>query len=275
MKPYRLMMLSAALSLAVASPATHADTTAAAWTDPVTGIEFVRIPKGCFRMGRENPVPFPWWAQRTPIPAGALAGRDEMPRHEVCLDEFWMSRHEVGIEAWRKVMGPAPHAGAPGTPVSGVTWQQATDFATVLSRMAGATARFRLPTEAEWEYACRGGTTEEIVANDAELASVAWYGIPGQRVDTPTKVGQRAANPFGLFDMLGNAWEWVQDSYGADSYGRHDLYNPVVNLAGANRVLRGASHRSEPFNVRCGKRAHYPADGALPAFGFRLVRTAP
>lgn len=275
MKLYRLITLSAPLCLAAASPATHAETKVATWTDPVAGIEFVRIPKGCFSMGRDKALALPSSAARTPILTGALAGHDEMPRHEVCLDEFWMSRHEVGIEAWRKMMGPAPRDSAPGTPVSSVTWQQATDFAAALSRKAGAKANFRLPTEAEWEYACRAGSSEERIPDNNELTDVAWYGVPGQRVEHPTQVGKLQANAFGLHDMLGNAWEWVQDSYDAGGYGRHGLYNPVVNLSGNNRVLRGASHRSEPFNVRCGKRAHYPAGSALPAFGFRLVRTAP
>jgi formylglycine-generating enzyme required for sulfatase activity len=249
-----------------------ADTPPATWKEPVTGMEFVAIPSGCYAMGRKTPPKLPWWTQRTPMKDGATAGHDEMPQHEVCVDAAWIGKHEVRVEDWQRVMGTPPMMREKGTPIVGVTWVQATAFAKKLTEQSAGKHTFRLPTEAEWEYACRAGERNEQIPDTAELAPVAWYGIPGQRVEQPTQVGKLQANAFGLHDMLGNAWEWVQDSYARDGYTKHALYNPVVDSADGNRVLRGGSHRSEPFNIRCGKRAHYESDASLPAFGFRLIR---
>lgn len=243
------------------------------WVEPLTGMEFVAIPKGCFVMGRKTPPELPWWTLRTPLHNVASIGRDEIPSHEVCVDAFWMSRHEVRMEDWKKLIGDRP--GFSGdNPVTGISWHEAVEFAAALSAKQQPSIRFRLPTEAEWEYACRAGEKGTDSLTDEALAEQAWHGFPGPRQMRPHPVAQLRPNAFGLHDMLGNVWEWVQDSYQADGYRQHRLYNPLVELADQPRVIRGGSYRSEALNTRCGKRAHHEAGTGMPMIGFRLVRIA-
>jgi formylglycine-generating enzyme required for sulfatase activity len=246
------------------------------WTEPVTGMRFVTVPKGCFQMGtRKSVKPMdiaPWVHANF---RGKLEA-DEQPRHEACVDAFLIGQHEVRASDWERVMGEAPPQGQGASPAAGMTWHAAQAFAarlTQLSEQSGAKYRFRLPTEAEWEYACRAGVKKESVPSRREdRRDVAWYNL--QRAPEPREVGRRKANPWALHDMLGNVWEWVEDSYRADAYARHALFNPVVRDAGAGeRVIRGASHRSDFLHVRCGKRASYAAEDALGQIGLRLVRT--
>lgn len=269
----RRYLFLAAVSVPLAWQPALADTTPNTWREPVTGMEFVSIPRGCFAMGSAKPRTMPATHHRTPLQDFTDAGRDEMPQHEACVDAFWMGKHEVRIEDWQQLMGEPPIKGETGTPVVGVTWEQAVAFAAALTEKSSGNSIFRIPTEAEWEYACRAGSKKDVPSPD-NLPQFAWYGVPGQRVDRPTLVGKLRPNDFGLYDMLGNAWEWVQDSYQRDGYARHTLYNPVIENAGPDRVLRGGSHRTDPINMRCSKRAFYAVNATLPAFGFRLVRIA-
>ena len=141
----------------------------------------------------------------------------------------------------------------------------------MLFRSSGGKQRFRLPTEAEWEYACRADSKvlQSQKPDAEELNKAAWYQY---RQPKPTRVGSLEANAFGLHDMLGNVWEWVGDSYLADGYTRHPLYNPRIETNAPQRVIRGGSMRTELEQTRCTKRGHYPADESLDTIGFRLVR---
>jgi formylglycine-generating enzyme required for sulfatase activity len=237
------------------------------WQEPSSGMPFVAIPKGCFKMGASTPQPPQaeiFWER-----AGYTksASEDEVPVHEVCVDAFWLGKYEVRAEEWQRLMGgPSP---SQGQPAAGVTWQQAQEFVARLNQQAGGAWRFRLPTEAEWEYACRAGRHEDVDPLSGEQEQLAWYRF---KTSEPQAVGQLQANGFGAHDMLGNVWEWVRDSYDADGYRKHALYNPVVEAGSTQRVLRGGSFRTERVQTRCAMRGHASPDAVLGTAGFRLVR---
>lgn len=243
------------------------------WSEPNTGMEFVAVPKGCFQMG---------------LPATAFVNdegavfqkrvRAEKPQHEVCVDAFWMGRYEVKVSEWQKVMGQRQPMGAANTPVAGMGWEDADAFARRLTALSGTSARFRLPTEAEWEYACRAGKTAvtQIPSRD-ELNDKAWFSSPyamnaGERLKSVQPVGQKDANAFGLHDMLGNVWEWVQDTYRPDAYTQHVLYNPVIAGPEKTRVIRGGGLRTDQRMTRCEARAWMPTQETQDTIGLRLVR---
>lgn len=261
-------LMFAALAL-LSAASTLAEKTAPVWRDPTTGMPFVQVTRGCYQMGTASPVsahPDPFWGR---IGYDGQLSADEVPQHEVCIDAFWMGKFEVRSDEWHKVMGGTGSADG-DRPIARVTWAQARIFAERLSERSGA--RYRLPTEAEWEYACRAGSAVEHVAISLELVGQAWYSRGEARRSEPQKVGALATNAFGLHDMLGNVWEWTEDSYRADGYGRHDLYNPVVREAEGQKVIRGASFRTEPRQTRCAVRGHIDPTQALDSVGFRLVR---
>lgn len=251
------------------------------WVDPISNLPFVNLAGGCFDMGTQAVLEAPadtMWGEVGYV--GNLAA-DEQPNHKVCVDRFLIGRYEVRIGDWHRVMEQdAPGiAGAPAdTPVTHVTWQQAVEFANRMTKKSNGKYRFRLPTEAEWEFACLAGVPQRTFAPE-ELALHARFGLgSGEMRRSLVVVGavqQLAPNPFGLYDMLGNVWEWVQDGYQADAYTKHSLHNPVVNGSddpAGQRVIRGGSFRTEFAQVRCARRGHQPGDERLDTLGFRLVR---
>jgi formylglycine-generating enzyme required for sulfatase activity len=243
------------------------------WREPNTGMEFVQIPKGCFQMG---------------LPANAFADdetalflqriRTEMPQHEVCVDEFWLGRYEVRASEWQKIMGQRDSSNPANAPVAGITWEEANAFARRLTELSGGSERLRLPTEAEWEYSCRAGSPAitRTLGRDV-LNEKAWFSSPylltgGERLKTIQPVGQKAVNAFGLYDMLGNVWEWVQDNYRSDAYAKHSLYNPVITGPEKIRVIRGGGLRTDRRMTRCETRGWMPAQETQDTIGLRLVR---
>lgn len=278
MTPLDRFLLSAALGFAIASSPTQAAPPADNTTvkDALSGITFVRMAKGCYQMG---------------VPADSFTDQDsafrrrvertEGPVHEACVDEFWIARHEITEAQWRAVMGARPGASADELPVSGVSWQEAVAFTERLSERAGRGWRFRLPTEAEWEYACRAGDAPTTALPDrTHMNSVAWYSSPygiasaGKRPRTPQPAARMAGNAAGLHDMLGNVWEWTLDAYADDAYRRHTLFNPRIEPAagGAARIARGGSIRSDIRWMRCEARTSLDAETRLDTVGFRVVR---
>jgi formylglycine-generating enzyme required for sulfatase activity len=244
----------------------------ATWTEPLTGMVFVAVPKGCFEMGSKGPRPPGGQAWEEVGFKGELAA-DEKPQHQVCLDAYWIARHEVRRADWHRVMTPDTATPANDTlPMGGVSWQDAARFATLLSERASGGESFRLPTEAEWERACRAGQNEELTAE--ATFRTAWFGAPYRAPVGAAPVASLVPNAWGIFDMLGNVWEWVADSYAADAYAKHALYNPRQEGTG-KRVMRGGSYRSELPKVRCATRGDYTPAEALPQIGFRLVMTRP
>ena len=240
------------------------------WSEPVTGMPFVALAKGCFQMGSRQVIPAPVDSYWKHISYTKNLNDDELPTHEVCVNDFWMGQYEVRAGEWQRVRETDRGADAAGKPVAGVTWGEAREFAQQLSEHSGGKYRFRLPTEAEWEYACRAGLKEEPAK--PELERQAWFGVAQVRDAVPHEAGQRLPNAWGLHDMLGNVWEWTADSYLADGYARHVLYNPKMVVKTPQRVIRGGSARTELAQMRCAMRGHQDGDAALGLIGFRLVR---
>ena len=234
------------------------------WTNTL-GAEFVWIPAGKFIMGS---------------PADeALRAPDEV-QHEVTISAgYWMGKHEVTQREWVALMGSNPSAPnlpydgcVPECPVELVSWDDVQAFIRKLNeRESGRGYVYRLPTEAEWEYAARAGTTG---ARYGELDAIAWYaGNSGGKLSVP---GWKRANAWGLYDMLGNVGEWTADWYGAyRTYNGFASADPTGPRKGSLRVYRGGSYNEVGDDVRAaGRRSGSPRtrDAAL---GFRLVMSVP
>jgi formylglycine-generating enzyme required for sulfatase activity len=234
-----------------------------AWTERVAGIEFVRIPAGTFTMG---------------TPAGE-AGREgqEVP-HTVTLSRpFYLGKYEITQGQWTKVMGSNPSeftSCGPSCPVERVSLQDIEEFLRRLN--AQGESGYRLPTEAEWEYACRAGGTEpfghtaSLSSREANINGEYPYNAPkgGSRNET-TRVGYFQPNPWGLFDMSGNVWEWTADAYCA--YPAGAVTDPIGACPSEYRVIRGGSWKFDGNSARCGLRyTHRPQDSG-PSLGFRLA----
>lgn len=243
------------------------------WQDPGSGIEFVRINKGCFQMGTNEPKKYVPGEQ--PLPPMA----NEAPRHEVCVDGFWMGKVEVTRAQWQKVMHrSAADITDPNRPATHVTREDARLFVQRLNAQ-GNGKRFRLPTEAEWEYACLAGKSEEPLPQTwhdgkVRLKTVAWYDQLTHGSADARDVATLAANDWGLYDMLGNALEWVEDTYLENGYAQHVKHNPKVTKGSERYVLRGGSFKSDWWNTRCGARMFgVPGDKSW-VVGLRVVREA-
>ena len=231
------------------------------WREPITGMEFVWVPGGCYQMGCGS------WTND--------CGNDERPVHEVCLDGFWLGKTEVTQGQWRKVMGNNPSYNKNGDdyPVEFVSWNEAKNFIRKLNEVSKAANRFGLPTEAEWEYACRSGGKAEEYAGGKGVDKVAWYGAKGGW-ETLT-VASKAANGLGFYDMSGNVREWCEDIYSDGAYGKHQRSNPLHTEkdfgAGSLRVLRGGCFRDLPSHVRCAFRRDAFPSTCDNYTGLRLV----
>lgn len=270
-----VLMLTLGLA---AAQATGAETTPPrTWKDPVSGMEFVHVEKSCFKMGNDTPVPPERDGGWDRLEYRESLSSDEGPVHEVCLDGYWLGRYEVTREQWRRVMGTLP-AGLPEDtdtlPVTRITWQQAKDFADRLSAKSAGKLRFRLPSEAEWEFACRGGRLDamdrDVPTNADELARIANADV--QAPNPPAPVGSRDPNPGGFHDLVGNVWEWVADDYSPKAYAGHRLYNPRHEVGSDLAVIRGGSLRTEFVQARCTMRGRYTKRAHLDLIGLRLVR---
>ena len=226
------------------------------WRDPVTGMAFVKVPGGSFRMG-----------------CHANAGRcrsNEKPVRTVRLDGFWMGRHEVTQGQWKRIMGSNPSKSRKGDayPVESVSWNQAREFIVRLNRQSSV--KFSLPSEAQWEYACRSGGKSVIfgTGNGRVVSGNANY---NKNNGGATPVGSYRANSLGLKDMSGNVWEWIQDKY--TGYGNVGADNPIHERYGKTRMLRGGSWRNVANELRCSRRYEDVPSYSNNRLGFRLVRS--
>jgi len=183
---------------------------------------------------------------------------------------FYLSVHEVTQQQYEKVMDKNPSK-SKGTnkPVERVSWHDVVDFCSKLSEQESV--EYRLPTEAEWEYACRAGTTGTYCfGNDASvLGAYAWYA--GNYSDPTHPVGQKLPNAWGLFDMHGNVSEWCEDWYGPYKM----VSDPTGAASGIRRVLRGGAFNYLPLYVRAADRDNRRPGFRLPYIGFRMARTYP
>jgi formylglycine-generating enzyme required for sulfatase activity len=197
----------------------------------------------------------------------------EKPGHPVTLTQpFYMAKFAVTQEQYQQVIGKSPsHFKGKNNPVEQVSWDDATEFCKKLADQTKHTVRF--PTEAEWEYACRAGTNTAYYSGDteADLGRVAWYAANSKSTTHP--IGQKEANAFGLYDMHGNVWQWCQDWYAEDYYGRAEAENPRGPAHGAFRLLRGGSWFNYPMVCRSAYRWFDPGN-RISFIGFRVVSPA-
>ena len=222
------------------------------------GMKFVLIPAGTFVMG-ENP----------PLSEGK---GDERPAHEVTISKpFYMGIHEVTQDQWEKVMGnnPSRHKGR-DKPVDSVSWNDARDFVAKLNKMEKS-ARYRLPTEAEWEYAARAGAKTRYFFGDDEnmLPDYAW--ITENAGGTTHPVGTKKPNAWGLYDTSGNVREWTNDWYDDSYYGRSPVTNPAGPEKGYGKAYRGGSKDGSVFPTRSSYRWRETPDTKVQNLGFRVM----
>ena len=219
------------------------------------GMRFVWVAPGEFRMGSTS----------------SEADDDEAPVTRVRISRgFWLGKYEVTQAEWMAVMGsnPAGFSGCAPCPVERVSWQDVQEFIRRVNAGEEGTP-YRLPTEAEWEYAARAGTTEDTYL--ANLDAVAWHrSISGLRTRS---VGQKEPNRFGLHDMLGNVWEWVRDWKGA--YPGGAITDPEGPPSASNRVYRGCSWISDAKGCRVSLRYSDAPGYRFNHLGFRLLRVMP
>lgn len=219
-------------------------------------MEFVWIEPGVFAMG-------------SPLDEDDRDA-DEVQHVVTLTDGFWMGKFEVTQEQWNRVMSdnPSRFRGAK-RPVENISWNDCQLFIMALNQnvairdqMSGGAAR--LPTEAEWEYACRAGTTGAYAGNPVAMA---WCGANSNSQSHP--VGQMTANAMGLYDMHGNVWEWCQDVYG--DYPRGEVTNPAGLSSGESRVLRGGGWDLGLQVARSANRFRLQSSRRSPVYGFRLA----
>jgi hypothetical protein len=219
------------------------------------GIEFVTVAAGEFQMGSTNG--YSW----------------EQPVHRVIISKsFQLGKYEITQGQWKVIMGsnPSYFKGDDNLPVEQVSWDDAQAFMAKLNALNDG-YRYRLPTEAEWEYACRAGTTGDY-GGTGNLDEMGWYNNnSGSKTHA---VGTKKANTWGLHDMHGNVWEWVQDWYSSDYYSSSPLTDPPGPTSGSGRVGRGGGWGSGAGGCRSAVRNAGSPGGTYDFLGFRLLRTA-
>lgn len=238
------------------------------YTEEALGLnmQFVRVQGGSFVMGcTEN--------------QGSDCESDETPAHNVQVGTFYIGVYEVTQAQWQRVMGTGiveqqNRAGASSLrgvgdnyPMYYITWEEANNFARELSRITGKT--YRLPTEAEWEYAARGGNKhdEAKYAGSHNINAVAWYAENGDNITHP--VGQKRPNALGIYDMSGNVWEWCSDWYGPYQSGYQE--NPTGAETGSRHVDRGGGWFNDSRYCRVSLRFSRPPSFRGSFLGLRLV----
>lgn len=223
----------------------------------VNGVSFtmVAVKGGTFTMGAT--------AEQTG------ADSDESPTHSVTLSDYYIGETEVTQELWQAVMGsnPSYFTGNMQRPVEDVSWNDCQTFITKLNELTGEC--FALPTEAQWEYAARGGKSTKgyLYSGSNSIADVAWYA--GNSSSTTHPVKSKSPNELGLYDMSGNVWEWCADWYG--SYSSTSQTNPVGPSTGSRRVLRGSSWVDDAAGCRIANRANITPANAYNCDGLRLA----
>jgi formylglycine-generating enzyme required for sulfatase activity len=240
-----------------------------------SGVVMIQLPAGWFIMGDENEV-------------------DAQP-HKAYVSAFYIDKYLVTQEQYQRVMGGNPSRWkASMNPVEQVRWSDAARYCNARSRLEGLQScydlktwecnfdadGYRLPTEAEWEYACRAGTKTAYFFgnNPLKLADYAWFeeNSGGQ----PRPVGKKLPNPWGLYDMCGNVWQWCNDFYGVDYYQESPQQNPKGPKTGDNKVVRGGAWKFSAQSCRSGYRYNEDPGYADVCFGydiygFRCVRGLP
>lgn len=238
------------------------------------GMEFALIPAGSFNMG--SPADAPW-------------ARPNETSHKVTFSKpFYMQTTEVTLGQWRALMGKRfliPRKGRPDIPVSKVSWHDAMDFVAKLNKLGEGV--YNLPTEAQWEYACRAGTSTAFFWGDSLSCSQAMFGNnpiknarclsyvskKGLPESGPAPVKSYPPNAWGLYDMHGNLWEWCRDWFGP--YPQKAVTDPKGPVDGVNKVRRGGSWYRGASRLRSTNRNFANPDSMYSTLGFRVIREAP
>ena len=246
-------------------------------------MEMVFVKGGCFNMGSKD------------------VDSDEKPIHEVCVDDFYISKYEVTVDEFKKFIdatGYKTDAEKKGyswiyegelKKKNGVTWKcdvkgenrLSSEYNHPVIHVSWNDAKAycewkggRLPTEAEWEYAARGGNKSNgyKYSGSNNISDIAWY--TSNSGSKTHKVGTKQANELGIYDMSGNVWEWCNDWYGSNYYKSSPRNNPQGPSSGSHRVIRGGSWHSLASGCRVANRLHVTPDSTFNNLGFRLVRNS-
>ncbi len=228
--------------------------------DPVLNITFVYLQKDCFIMGCHDQAD--------------KCRKDERPSHEVCIDGFWMGKFEVTQDQWQQIMGsnPSRFSNDQKRPVENVSYPDVIKFIRLLN--AKSRYQYSLPTEAQWEYACR---------NNGEKVNYPWGNESwrpeencgscdsGEYQFETAPVGSFGPNALGLYDMAGNVKEWCLDYYDKKAYSNHESKNPIYAEKESTRVIRGGSYSDNVTHLRCTARSQSIDNMRSDNVGFRLV----
>ena len=218
-------------------------------------MEFLFVKGGCFQMGDTF----------------GDGDADEKPVHEVCVDDFYIGKYEVTQGQWQAIMDENPSYNkncGDNCPVENMSWNDVQEFIYRLNQKTGQT--YRLPTEAEWEYAVRAGSTTRYYWGNRMDGDYAWYLENSGNKTHP--VGQKKPNNLGIYDMSGNVWEWVSDWYDESYYKKSPRDNPQGPASGTAHVLRGGYSERYGDALRCARRSWGFPGGGLTVGGFRCVR---
>lgn len=222
------------------------------WVEPSTDMKFTWVPPGCFDMGEGSGNAY------------------ERPVRKVCVKGFYLGVYEVTQAQYEKITGKNPsNSRSPDFPVDSVNWNDAHNMAQKLSAMDHE--KIRLPSEAEWEYACRAGGAHAPYCGDGRVGELAWYdrNSDGQ----PAAVGKKLPNRWGLYDMSGNVWEWTSDCWHDNYYGAPGDGSAWIEGGDCTfRSARGGSWGTPASSVRAAVRNYDGAGADFVDTGFRLLR---
>ena len=260
-RPLLICLASVCLVFTLGCPSGNNNGPVPGETRTFDGIEFQWCPSGTYVMGS---------------PQGEEGHDSDETQHQVTISHgFWLGKYEVTQSQWESVMGSNPSL-FPGAnrPVEAVSWEDVQDFIAALNTGKGGAAEYRLPTESEWEYACRAGTTSRFYwgedSDETTIDSHAWYN--GNSSAETHAVGEKLPNVWGLYDISGNVFEWCQDRYGP--YPSGPVTDPQGPSSGILRVARGGSWAHVPSACRSAERLSAPVDVQFSDIGLRLVRNA-
>jgi formylglycine-generating enzyme required for sulfatase activity len=263
------------LAISASPPQSSQNSSGATYSKNELGMEFVMVPPGDFQMGcSEGAKP-------------NECSKDEKPRHRVQITKaFEIGKTEVTGKQWQAVMGSDPSAfKGEDLPVEQVTFTQVQEFLNKLNARNDGFV-YRLPTEAEWEYAARAGTTDQYAGS---LHDMAWYNDGqaaargsgafqnenspvGLLIPETHPVATKSPNAWGIYDMRGNVAEWVQDFYDTDYYSKSPAADPKGPASGDGHVVRGGSFRVYPWLTRVSLRTVFPENYSFYDLGVRVAR---
>jgi formylglycine-generating enzyme required for sulfatase activity len=238
--------------------------------DTATQVEMLLIPPGTFQMGCSASNAYGCYGPENPVHLVTLTTAFYMGRYEVTQAQ-WQARMGSNPSYYQSASSQVPAAQVPNRPVERVSWNTIQGFL--------AQTGMRLPTEAEWEYAYRAGTTTAFHGYTGNLSgtnadnlvgNIGWYSANSNSQTRP--VGGKLANGYGLHDMAGNVWEWVNDWFGDTYYSSSPQNNPTGPASGSYRVLRGGSWGSSASYLRASNRNDGTPDYSFNRFGFRVAR---